>query len=157
LQWFLPFAVAGGVVLALVLFVNYETNNVPAIAPVNSPKAVAEQYREANILVRQQQAPHVARLHAGRPALVALRDAVVAYVNHQINLGSFSGPIRRSSCRPAAGSASGRLVFRCDVTASSQMVTYPFYGVVSEGMITYCQRVAPPIPSMDVPVSKRCT
>jgi len=80
-------------------------------------------------------------------------------MTHQISVGSMDGPIRRSSCRPAAGGTSGRLVFHCDVTASAQLVTYPFDGVVqpSAGVITYCQRVAPPIPSMNVPVSKRCT
>jgi hypothetical protein len=159
LQWVLPFAVAGGVVLALVLFVQYETNDVPQTAPVNSPKAVAEQYREDTILVQDQQAPHGAKLKAGQSARAGVRAAVIAYMTHQINLGTMDGPIRRSSCRPAAGGTSARLVFHCDVTASAQIITYPFDGVVQPGagLITYCQRVAPPIPSMNVPVSGRCT
>ena len=68
------------------------------------------------------------------------------------------GPIKSSSCRTAAGGTSSRLAFRCQVTASAQLVTYPFYGVVQPAShrITYCQRVAPPIPSMNVPVSRRC-
>jgi len=159
LRWVLPFAVAGAVVLALVLFVNYETNSVPAIALVTNPNAVKEENREDTILVHDQQAPQEAKLKAGASPTVALRAAVVGYMTHQISVGSMDGPIRRSSCRPAAGGTSGRLVFHCDVTASAQMVTYPFDGVVqpSAGVITYCQRVAPPIPSMNVPVSKRCT
>jgi N-acetylglutamate synthase/N-acetylornithine aminotransferase len=159
LQWVLPFAVAGGLVLALVLFVNYETNSVPAIALVTNPNAVKEQNREDTILVRDQQAPHDAKLRAGASPTVALRAAVVGYLTRQISVGSMDGPVKHSSCRSAAGGTSGRLVFHCDVTASAQMVTYPFDGVVqpSTGVITYCQRVAPPVPSMNVPVSKRCT
>jgi hypothetical protein len=158
LQWVIPFAVAAIVVLALVLFVNYETNSVPQIATV-TPNAAKEENREDTILVQQQQAPHQAKLAAGQPAAAGLRAAVLAYMTHQINIGSMDGPIKRSSCTPAAGGTSGRLVFNCAVTASVQMVTYPFDGVVqsASGEITYCQRVAPPIPSMNVPVSKRCT
>jgi hypothetical protein len=158
LQWFLPFAVAGGLVLALVLFVQ-SASNAPAEDNYNSPAAVREQYREANILVRQQQAPHRATLTAGQPAAAGMRAAVVGYMTRQINAGFMDGPIKRASCAPAAGGSSGRLVFHCDITASAQMVTYPFDGVVqpSAGVITWCRRIAPPIPSMNVPVSKRCT
>lgn len=159
LQWLLPFSVAAALVAALVIFVNYETNDTPAQANYNSPAAVAEQSREDRILVEQQQAPHRARLKPGRPAAAAARGAVVAYMAHQIARGIFDGPITRASCRPAAGSTSGRQVFHCDVTASALAVTYPFDGVVqtAAGVITFCQRVAPPLPSMTVPVSKRCT
>ena len=159
LQWVLPFGVAVAVVVALILIVNYETNDVPAVANYNSAGAVAEQHREDTILVQQQQAPHHAALkHAESPA-AGLRGSIVAWMSHQIAIGSIDGPIKNSSCRPAAGGGHGRLVFRCDLTASAQNVTYPFDGVVqrSAGAITWCQRVAPPIPSMNVPVSRRCT
>ncbi|MDE3132253.1 MAG: hypothetical protein KGL16_13975 [Acidobacteriota bacterium] len=159
LQWFLPFAVAGAVVLTLVLVVNYETNDVPQIAPVGNPQAVAEQYREDRILVQQLQAPRTAQLRAGESPAAALRRAVVGYMSRQIGVGTFDGPIRHASCGPASGGSTGRLVFHCEVTASAQSVTYPFDGVVqpAAGVITYCRRVAPPIPSMSVPVSGRCT
>jgi hypothetical protein len=159
LQWLLPFAVAAAVIVALVIFVNYETNDVPAIAMVSNPSAVKEENREDTILVHDQQAPHEAKLKTGASPTVSLRTAVVGYMTHQISVGAMDGPIKRSSCRAVAGGTSGRLLFHCDITASAQMVTYPFDGVVqpSSGVITYCQRVAPPIPSMNVPVSKRCT
>lgn len=159
LQWVIPFAVAGLVVLALVLFVNYETNSVPQTALVTNPGAVKEQNREDTILVRQQQAPHTAKLKAGETAGTALRTAVLAYMTHQINVGAMDGPIRSSSCRPVGAGGGTRLVFHCGVTASAQRVTYPFDGVVqtSAGVVTYCQRVEPPVPSMNVPVSSRCT
>lgn len=159
LQWVLPFGVAAVVVVALVIFVQHETNDVPAVASYNSAAAVREQFREDNILVRQQQAPHHARLKTGEAAAAGLRGSIVAWMNHQIDVGAIAGPIRRTSCRPASGTTGGRLVFHCELTASAQSVTYPFDGVVetAAGAITWCKRVAPPIPSMNVPVSKRCT
>jgi hypothetical protein len=156
-QWAIPFAVAAAVVIALVVFVNYETNKVPAVAGISSPNAIREQNREDTILVQQQQAPHVVTLTAGESPSRAIRAAVVAYMIRQINSGAIDGPIRSASCT-AAGATTGRLLFHCHVTASAQQVTYPFYGVVQPAShrVTYCQRVAPPIPSMNVPVSKRC-
>lgn len=158
LQWFLPFAVAGGVVLALVLFVESQTNT-PVEANYNSPAAVREQYREDKILVQQQQQPRHATLNAGQSAADGMRAAVVGYMTHQINAGFMDGPIRRASCTPVTGASSGRLVFHCAITASAQTVTYPFDGVVRPAAkaITYCQRITPPLPRMNVPVSKRCT
>ena len=157
-QWLIPFAVAAAVVVALVEFVNYETNDVSAIAGVTSPKAVREENREDTILVQQLQAPHVLRLASGQSPVAGIHAAVVAYMAHQINIGSMDGPIRSSGC-VRAGGTSGRQVFRCQVTASAQRVTYPFDGVVepTSRLITFCQRVAPPVPSMNVPVSSRCT
>ena len=158
LQWLLPFAVAGGLVLALVLFVQSATN-APAQDNYNSPAAVREQYREDNILVRQQQAPRHATLRSGQSAAAGVRAAVVGYMTGQINGGFMDGPIKRASCRSVPGGSATRLLFHCEVTASAQMVTYPFDGVVQPraAAITYCQRVTPPLPSMNVPVSKRCT
>jgi hypothetical protein len=156
-QWVLPFSVAGALVLALVLFVNAETNT-PAQANYNSPSAVAEQNREDAILVREQQAPHRATLRTGQTAAGALRVSIVGWMTAQINRGTIAGPIRHASCR-LAGGTSARLVFHCAVTASAQMVTYPFDGVVQTASraVTWCQRVAPPVPSMNIPVSRRCT
>jgi hypothetical protein len=157
LQWVIPFAVAAVVVLALVLFVNYETNSVPQIATV-SPNAAKEESREDTILVRQQQAPHHAKLTVGASAVSALRSSITTWMTHQISLGNMNGPIKRLSCRTTTGSTSGRLVYSCDLTASAAL-TYPFDGVIqrSTGAITWCQRVTPPVPSMNVPVSKSCT
>lgn len=157
LQWVIPFTVAAAVVVALVLFVNYETDNVPQTALVSNPKAVKEQNREATILVEQQQAPHHAKLRAGLPAVSGLRHSISVWMNHAISIGAMNGPIRSVSCHPAAGSTSARLVYSCDLKASTAL-TYLFDGVVqsSTGAITWCQRVTPPVPSMNVPVSKSC-
>ena len=90
-----------------------------------------------------------------------MRTAVVGYMTHQINLRRrWTARSNRASCRAVTGGTTSRQVFRCQVTASAQNVTYPVRrGGRSprSGVITYCQRVAPPVPSMNVPVSKRCT
>ena len=79
-QWLIPFAAAAVVVIALVEFVNYETNNVPVLAGVSSASAVREQNREDTILVQQQQAPQVVRLKAGESPAHGIRAAVIAYM-----------------------------------------------------------------------------
>lgn len=157
-QWLIPFAVAGAIVIALVEFVNYETNNTPVLAGVSSPNAIREQNREDTILVQQLQAPHVVKLKGGETPAHAIHAAVVAYMNRQIRTGALDGPVKSASCT-AAGGSSARRLFRCRVTASAQSVTYPFDVVVrpAAGTITYCRRVTPPVPSMNVPVSRRCT
>ena len=100
----------------------------------------------------------MSRLRSGKKAGAALRTAVLAYMSHQIDVGAMDGPIRSSSCQSVGAGGGTRLVFHCRVIASAQMVAYPFDGVVEtrSGVVTFCQRVAPPVPSMNVPVSPRC-
>ncbi len=157
LQWLLPFSIAALVVVALVVFVHHQTNDVPQIANVTSKSAIVEQNREDTLIVQQQQAPHVVKLRVGQPGEVGLRAAVVKYINSQVSHGAMPGPVKSSVCRTLTGGTTARQLFRCDVTAAD--VTYPFDGVVepAASAITYCQRVAPPVPSMNIPVSKRCT
>ena len=163
-QWALPFGVAAVLVVALIAYVNHETNGVPQIARVTNKRAIVEQNREDTIIVRQQQAPRVARLKTGESAEAGLGQVLTRYMNHQISRGAMAGPIKNVSCHAVAGGSSARQVLRCNVTAAD--LTYPFDGVVSRragagssgaAVATYCQRVAPPIPSMNVPVSPRCT
>ncbi len=157
LQWLLPFSLAALLVVALVAFVRHQTNDVPQIANVTNRNAIVEQNREDTIIVRQQQAPHVSKLATGVSAADGMRAAVDRYMAYRVSHGSMAGPLKATVCHATgATNASGaRQVLKCEVTAAD--VTYPFDGVASAGVITYCQRVAPPIPSMNVPVSKRCT
>ncbi len=141
-------------VIALVRFVHHETYDTPAEASVNSPNAIVEENREDAIIVSGQQAPHVSKLAAGVSAGDGIHAAVQRYMRYEVGHGFMAGPLRSSSCH-AAGGDSSRQLFKCSVSAGD--LIYPFEGVVSAGVITYCQRVAPPVPSLKVPVSRRCT
>ncbi len=154
LQWAIPFAIATVAVIALVKFVNHETYDTPAEASVSSPNAIVEENREDTIIVRGQQAPHISKLAAGMSAGAGIDAAVERYMRYEVGRGFMAGPLKSSSCQ-AAGGTSSRQLFRCSASAGD--LIYPFDGVVSAGVITYCQRVAPPVPSLKVPVSKRCT
>jgi hypothetical protein len=156
LQFSMTFGIAAVVIVAVVLYVHHAGNDTSKEAPVTSAKAVKEENREAGILVRQNQAPHVTVLAAGAAPAVGLKDAVDKYMNHQIDIGVITGPLSRSSCEMRSGGTSSRQTLRCDVRAAD--VTYPFYGVVDpkSGQITYCKKDQAPVPSMNVPVSPRC-
>ncbi len=156
-MWALSIGCTIAFVVALVLYVNAEDRTANEPAGVTSAAAIAEQNREANIIVGHDQAPHVVRLGAHIAPAAAIRAAVVSYMKHQVSGGSIDGPVTSSGCTRAAGSTGARLAFRCDVVAAS--VTYPFLGVVDTAarQVTYCKRDAPPVPSMNIPVSRRCS
>jgi hypothetical protein len=155
LQWLLPFGAAAIVVVAVVVFVHHQTDDVPQIASVNGQAALAQQ-EEDTILVKQQQAPNVFRFKPGVTATAGAKQAVDRYMSYEVSHGAMDGPIKSSTCKRVGGT-SARQVLQCRVTAS--VVTYPFDVVVAPGArrVTYCQRVAPPVPTMNVPVSHRCT
>lgn len=155
-QFAVTFGIAAIVIVAVVLYVHHVGNDSGQEAPITSPRAVKEENREANILVRQDQAPHVATIAAGTSPADGLRAAVLKYMRHQIDIGVISGPLTKAACMARSGSTSTRSALRCDVTAAQ--VTYPFYGVVAtqSGQITYCKKDQAPIPSMNVPLAAKC-
>lgn len=159
LQWGLPLGIAITAIVALVIWVNYESNDVPAEAGVNSPSAIAQQNRQDDTLMRQIQAPQTAKMKPGTDPATGLRVAISAWLDHQISLGTYNGPLTRATCSPTQGGSSSRVPLSCDVIAAS--VKYEFYGVVvpATGQITYCQKVVyPPVDGMPtIPLSKRCT
>jgi hypothetical protein len=155
-QWILSLSIAAVVVVVLVIVVDHGNQAANTPAPPINKAAVTEENREARILVTQDQTPHVAALTAGSPA-VAVAGAVRAYMADQVAHGFIDGPIERASCGAGTGSTPARLVFSCTVVAAD--VNYPFDAVVAPAahQITYCKRDLPPVPSMNIPVSSRCT
>lgn len=156
-QWILSLSVASIVVTALILIVDRGNHaaNQPA-APL-SRAAVTEENREAQIIVGEDQAPHVASLSRGVATVAGVAATVRAVMAGEVARSEIDGPIERSYCRVARGSSPGRLVYGCTVEAAD--VNYPFDAVVtpSARQITYCKRDLPPVPSMNIPVSPRCT
>lgn len=157
LQWGLPFTVAAAAIIALVVWVNHETNDVSSEAPVTSKKAILEQNQQADAIMRQQQAPHVVRLKPAATPAAALEHTVAGWLKGQISSGTMTGPLTSGHCVPTAGSSAARVALRCTMVTAD--VKYPFFGVVQprRGVVTFCQRVAPPVYGMDdFPLSRRC-
>jgi hypothetical protein len=147
--------IAAVVIIALIRFVDHEN---PLVAQPSSPsqKQAATEQAQDTIVVQQQQAPHVVAVASKTAPLGAIKSAVHKYMATETGNGQINGSLQHLSCKAAGGTAS-RAVFHCTAVAAS--VKYPFDGVVqpAAGKVTYCQVVLPPIPSMKVPVSTRCT
>jgi hypothetical protein len=145
--------IAAVLLVALVLYVSHHNTNSP---PITNLAAEGRANREAEILVSQDQAPHVARLRAGATPAATFEHAVRTFMADQIARGAISGPLQRETCAQIGRRASVRLAFSCAVQAGG--VGYEFRGVVDTlaQRITYCKRDPPAIPSQSVPLSRRC-
>jgi hypothetical protein len=151
-RWVLSFTVAAALLVALVLFVN--AHNTDTLA-TQSPSALARATREADIVVAQDQAPHLITLRSAGAPRAAFARAVSAEMNRRINNGTINGPLERVACAPR-GERSGMVGFSCAATAGR--VNYGFLGVVDvrARRLVYCKRDPPPVPSQPVPISRRC-
>jgi hypothetical protein len=139
--------------VALVLYVSHHNTNSP---PITNLAAEARANREAEVLVFQDQAPHVARLTSGAVPAAAIDRAVATFMATQIARGAISGPLQREACVRVGERSALRPAFSCVVRAGG--VGYRFRGVVDTRArrITYCKRDTPAIPSQNVPLSHRC-
>ncbi|HTW11718.1 MAG TPA: hypothetical protein VME01_03165 [Solirubrobacteraceae bacterium] len=156
-QWTIPFTVAVVAVVALVVWVEHQTNDVPAEAYIGTT-ALASEYQQGYALMQQEQAPHHASLGAGMAASPGLGYAIRVWANHQIATGQMNGPLESVSCTTQAGSSSARVAMKCDLLAAH--VKYQFYGVVTPARrrVTYCQWIEwPPLTEMsNLPLSQSC-
>src|ERR1700744_5931862 len=145
-RWVLALGVGLILLVALVLFVRHNSNNSEA---TQSPAAIARANREAEVVVAQDQAPHVVALKSGSNARGALTRAVRADMNTMVNNGIIDGPLSRLVCKQT-GAHGARLAFSCTAVAAG--VNYPFLGVVDTRVhrVTYCKRDEPPVPSMNI-------
>ena len=152
-RWALSLGTGVILFIALVVFVDHNSNNSEA---TQSPAAVARANREAEIVVEQDEVPHLARVKPGQAPLRAAAAAVRGDVNTMINKGIIDGTLTRTRCTSTHRRA-GRVAFMC--TAVVGGVNYPFLGVVDvpARSVTYCKHDEPPVPSMNIPVSARCT
>jgi hypothetical protein len=153
LRWALSFGVAAVLIILLVRFVENNSGTSPANL---NPAAAVRLNQEAEILVAQDQVPHVARLAPGETPVRAIERATQSDIGREINQGTISGPLGRSTCTATGTRATVARAFRCTVVAAD--FNYPFLGVVDTRTreITFCKRDPPPVPSQNVPVSRRC-
>jgi hypothetical protein len=157
-QWVFALAVAAILVGALIVWVDHEQGTANQPAPVVKPSALAEQNREATILVEQDQVPHTLRIARPTAAVVVVREAVDDVMQAEIKTDIISGSLQRTTCtRVVAASTATRSAFHCSATAGH--VSYLFDGVVDPParQVTVCKHDLPPVPGMQVPVSRRCT
>jgi hypothetical protein len=156
LRWFLSVVVAAVILILVIRFVSHNNNDATA---AQSPSASARANEESTVIVEQDQAPHVATVKPGANPKLVMTRAVRADINHSVNQGFINGPMQRVRCTGLK--PSGRVLrYRCVVLAAN--IQYPFLGVVDvstahETRVTYCKKDPPPVPSENVPVSRRCT
>jgi hypothetical protein len=121
-------------------------------------EAEAEADREGQIVIAQDQAPHVAPLAPGMSARVGLEHAIAADVRGRIGDGQLTGPLQSVRCQAAGPGHAGRRPYRCTVRSAD--ITYPFLGVADERTVrlTWCKVDPPPVANEppEVPVSPRC-
>jgi hypothetical protein len=139
--------------VALVLFVSHHNTNSP---PITNLAGEVRANREAEILISQDQAPHVDRLTSGAAPAAAIVRAVRVFMASQIARGAISGPLQHDTCTPVGKRAGVRRAFSCAAQAGG--VGYQFRAVVDTRarQITYCKDDPPAIPSQVVPLSRRC-
>jgi len=151
-RFLLASVIAVVLLVAMVIYVDHNnTNSNPSLNEAAEVRA----NREAETLVRQDQAPHTARAAAHLSAAAAIGQAIRGWMQAQVSAGAIDGPLKAARCR-ATGTSNGRTAFGCTITAGG--VSYPFLGVVEPSArgVTYCKRDPPPTPSDRVPVSPRC-
>ena len=151
-RWVLSLGVGLILLVALIVFVDHNNNNSEA---TQSPAAVARANREAEVVVAQDQAPQVTVVAPGTGGRAAITKAVRANMTKMIDNAVIEGPLTRVTCT-GTGTHAGRPAFRCSAVADG--ISYPFFGVVDlrARRVTYCKRDAPPTPSLNIPLNRRC-
>jgi hypothetical protein len=150
-RWALSLGVAALLVVGLIVFVSHHNDNLQAN---ESPKAAERANRESEIVVSQDQAPHVVTI-ASRTPRAAVTGAIRHAMTVRIANGQAVAPLQHVSCRATVTRASAT-GYRCRATAAG--VGYPYQAVLNRRThaLTFCKHDAPPVPSMNIPVSARC-
>jgi hypothetical protein len=151
-RWAVSLLVAVALVVLLVRFVDTHGSN--ALAHV-SQKNLNTENRQAEIVVGQEQAPVTTTVPAGTSATQALRTAVRRDMNRQITQATIDGPLQSVTCVVHGGTLQ-RTGYHCLAKANGE--TYPFLAVVTPKArrAVFCEKIYPPIPSENIPVSARC-
>jgi hypothetical protein len=152
-KWVLSFTVSAVLLVALVVFVDH--HNTDNLA-VQSPQALARANREADIVVAQDQSPHVLAVTSGESPRRALVGAVRADMTARIDKGAISGPLQRAGCT-GHGRHAGALRFTCVATSAGSNYNFAALVDVTAKRLTYCRRDVAPVPGQTIPLSRRCT
>ena len=151
-RWVLAVTVFASLGLAAFLFARGRNSTAPTLDAQGTIEANAV----GQIVVRQDQAPHVAGWRADSPAARALRDAIIADVRARIASRDLTGPLGSVSCAPVRRASHQREPFVCSVVSAS--LAYTFYGVADRGTrtLTWCKQDPVEDAGLAVPLSASC-
>jgi hypothetical protein len=151
LRWVLSLGFAVALAVALIAFVSHHNDNLLAH---ESPKAAERANRLSEIVVSQDQAAHRVTLGAGT-SRAAVAHAIRHDMTVRIATSQAVGPLQRVRCA-ATGTRASDVGYRCRATAAG--VGYPYQAVLDRRTrtLTFCKHDAPPVASMNIPVSPRC-
>jgi hypothetical protein len=153
-RWGISLLIGVAIVVALVIFVTHNDGNGLAH---ESAKGVAREQRQAEILIGQDQAPHLVTIHGrgASAATAALVAGIRREMRHQIALGNYDGPLQSIRCVPHGGGG-GRLGYHCLAEAAS--VRYPFLAIVTPRThrAAFCKKDYAPQHGQNIPVSAAC-
>jgi hypothetical protein len=152
MRWAVSILVGVGVVAALIAFVEHNNSNSEAS---QSPKSLARENQEAQVIVGADQRPHTVTLAGGQSVQAGLVAAIRGDIRHRVRTGNIQGRVQKIDCH-RSGARSGRVAYHC--VAQVEHVKYPFVGVFTakSKRISYCKRDLPPVRSENIPVSRRC-
>ena len=151
-RWAVSLLVAVGIVVALVRFID--THGTNALAHV-SQRNLNTEAQQAKIVIGQDQAPVTVHVRTSQSARSALVAGVRRDMNRRITSATIDGPLTHTACG-VAGRTGDRVAYHC--LADAAHVRYPFYAVYTAHAhsVAFCKKDFPPIPSENIPISKRC-
>ncbi len=156
-RWLIT-VVGYAVVIAVIVLVVRSGGGGNGVTTPSEAKAEAEANREAQIVIEEDQFPHVATLTGRVPVSAALRQAITGDVDNRIATSQLTGPLQSVRCATSGAASAGRIPFRCTVTSAG--IAYPFLAVAEEHTrrLTWCKVDPPPIAtgSAAIPLSPRC-
>jgi hypothetical protein len=168
-RYVIAFGVGAAIVVALVIYVHDHQGQSEGLPAAASKSELAQEVKQDTTLVKQQQAPKVARLGAGLSPAQAASVAITRWMRGQTEKAFIMGPLHGTARCTARGASTARAVFRCRIAAGPKAtrLEYPFDAVVSAPTgavaaggatkVTFCQVVTPPSAQVREPaISARC-
>ncbi len=151
-RWGISLLVTAVLVVALVAFVTHN-GGAGEVAP--SRAALAREAQQDTILIGQDQAPHTAHVSSAADVRAALVAGVRTEMRRRIGSGNVPGPLQWVRCGRSGGQGA-ESAYHCIAKAGE--INYPFVAVASPRAhrVTFCKKDFPPVPSENIPVSRRC-
>jgi hypothetical protein len=160
-RYLTAFGVAAIIFVALIIYVDDHSTQAEGVPASPSRSELTQEQQQDETLVKQEQAPHVAKLATGTKGAAAAAAAVNAFMSYEVSRAFYAGPIDAKAACTAAGGTSARQAFTCNLYAGggAGKLRYPFDVVVApaRAKVTFCQVITPPSYSVkEPPISSAC-